>query len=95
MGRYFDRQMKRFGLLGKDYSKPNQEEEAPEIKIPEISEEEKEFARMQKEQLDRMSQYSNLFARIGEGNDPPPSNKKMVEPDDEVLLAGLMNMYDY
>tara|TARA_R100001086_G_scaffold169170_1_gene92065 strand:- start:204 stop:404 length:201 start_codon:yes stop_codon:yes gene_type:complete len=66
MGRYFDRQMKRFGLLGKDYSKPNQEEEAPEIEIPEISEEEKEFARMQKEQLDRMSQYSNLFARIGE-----------------------------
>tara|TARA_R100000664_G_C2748896_1_gene136312 strand:+ start:1647 stop:1934 length:288 start_codon:yes stop_codon:yes gene_type:complete len=95
MGRYFDRQMKRFGLLGKSQSEPDQEMETQKIEVPEFSEEEKELARAQKEQLDRMSQYSNLFARIGEGNNPPPSNKKMVEPDDEVLLSGLMNMLDY
>ena len=87
--------MKRFGLLGRKQGESKRQEESPEMEMPKITDEEREFARAKQDRLDRMSQYSNLFARIGEGNNPPPSNEKMVEPDDEILLSGLMGTYDY
>tara|TARA_R100000458_G_C8074246_1_gene111717 strand:+ start:277 stop:561 length:285 start_codon:yes stop_codon:yes gene_type:complete len=94
MGRFYETQMRRFKLLGA--SKKAKEDEPMIDPMPEPSEEEKKQAQAQKRKMQKMEEYSNIFAKMGnpypELDDP---DERLVETDDDVLLAGLRAFETY
>jgi hypothetical protein len=94
MGRFYESQLKRFKLLG---SKSKSEQ--PEIKmdpIPEPSEIDRKLASEQSKREQRMQQYSSIFAKMG--NEQPgymQTDQRLVDTDDDILLAGIKSFESY
>jgi hypothetical protein len=86
MGKFYDIQMRRFGLLGSK-AKP-EEPKAFEQRPAEPSEREKLIAQERR----RKEKYKELFADIGAQQvftTPAPQTVETMETDDDVLLGGL------
>tara|TARA_R100001594_G_scaffold122631_1_gene158835 strand:- start:26160 stop:26432 length:273 start_codon:yes stop_codon:yes gene_type:complete len=86
MGKFYEIQMRRFGLLGSK-AKP-EEPKAFEERPAEPSEQEKLMAQERR----RREKFKEVFGDIGSqqvSTTPPPQTVESIETDDDVLLGGL------